>query len=161
MVACVTNKYALSANCRREISLADALKKPIIPLLMEETRWPPEGTMGPVFTELPYINMVKDKQIQKTWEGKPFEELVSKIRQYIPQLIHKVREETAAHSDAKDNVTGKTKTNSYKILENAKVGTQEAVKEQNAFGEEVNVAEASTNSTEKSNMRKSKACTLL
>ena len=31
VIACITPKYAISINCRREMALADALKKPIIP----------------------------------------------------------------------------------------------------------------------------------
>jgi hypothetical protein len=40
VLACVTPKYTLSINCRREMALADALTKPIIPLLLQEsTGW--------------------------------------------------------------------------------------------------------------------------
>ena len=84
VVSCVTPKYALSANCRREISLADALKKPIIPLLLEEMKWPPDGPMSMVFTELLFINMWRDPKIQTNWTGPKFSELQQKLEQYIP-----------------------------------------------------------------------------
>lgn len=59
VLSCVTQKYALSANCRREVSLADALKKPLLPLLLEQMTWPPPGPMSMAMTQLLYINFIK------------------------------------------------------------------------------------------------------
>ena len=42
-----------------QLSLADAIKKPIVPLLLEKMTWPPEGPMSMVFTQLLYINFCK------------------------------------------------------------------------------------------------------
>lgn len=82
MLSCVTSKYSLSANCRREVSLADALKKPIVPLLLETMTWPPEGPMSMVFTQLLYINFCKPNQdIQNHWNCPQMEELLGKITQ--------------------------------------------------------------------------------
>ncbi len=78
VVSCVTTKYSLSANCRREVSLADALKKPIIPLLLEQMKWPPDGPMSMVFTELLYINCYRDTDVQMSWKGPTFNELKGK-----------------------------------------------------------------------------------
>lgn len=86
VVTCVTQKYSLSANCRREISLADALKKPIIPLLLEQMKWPPDGPMSMVFTELLYINFYRDETVQMTWQGEQFDELKGKLRQFVPGI---------------------------------------------------------------------------
>ena len=59
MICCVTKKYiCLSEICQREVTLADALRKPIIPLLLEELDWPPEGQLALIFAKLLYINMV-------------------------------------------------------------------------------------------------------
>ncbi|XP_060592919.1 uncharacterized protein LOC132747533 [Ruditapes philippinarum] len=90
VVSCVTPKYALSANCRREISLADALKKPIIPLVLEAMTWPPDGPMSMVFTELLFINVHRDQQIQEKWTGPKVDELMGKLKIYIPdnEQIH-------------------------------------------------------------------------
>ena len=54
-VACVTEKYSKSKNCRKEVSLADSLEKTIVPLLREGT-WPVEGPMAVNFTRLIYVN---------------------------------------------------------------------------------------------------------
>ncbi|XP_070570166.1 uncharacterized protein [Ptychodera flava] len=78
VVSCCTKKYALSANCRREVSLADALKKPTIPLLLEGMAWPPEGPMSMPFAELLYIDFT-DAELQETFEGDKFEELLQQI----------------------------------------------------------------------------------
>lgn len=81
VLSCVTEKYSKSANCRREVSLADALKKPIIPLLLEDTTWPPSGPMSMVFTQLLYIDF-KDESVQQSWSGATFDELLKKIKLY-------------------------------------------------------------------------------
>ena len=86
VISCVTLKYSLSANCRREISLADALKKPIIPLLLEQMKWPPDGPMSMVFTELLFINFYRDEGVQTTWQGEKFDELTGKLGQYVPAV---------------------------------------------------------------------------
>ena len=84
VVSHVTSKYALSANCRREISLSDALKKPIIPLLLDNITWPPEGPMSLVFTQLLYIDF-KDNNTapQQLWSGSRFDQLIAKIDGYL------------------------------------------------------------------------------
>ncbi|XP_035672741.1 uncharacterized protein LOC118413458 isoform X2 [Branchiostoma floridae] len=81
VVSCVTPKYTLSANCRREVSLADALRKPIVPLLLQDTSWPPEGPMSMAFTELLYIDC-RDESTQNNWEGAKFEELLQQVSRH-------------------------------------------------------------------------------
>ncbi|KAL3868445.1 hypothetical protein ACJMK2_041252 [Sinanodonta woodiana] len=54
---CVSPKYVVSHHCTREVSLADLLRKPIIPVLMEKTLWPPPGGMALILSQLVYINM--------------------------------------------------------------------------------------------------------
>ena len=82
----ITQKYALSANCRREVSLADALKKPIIPLLMEKSDWPPSGPMSMVFTQLLFINFCKDETVQLRWDGPKFDELLQQMHMHVPAI---------------------------------------------------------------------------
>ncbi|XP_071509004.1 uncharacterized protein [Diadema antillarum] len=80
VVSCVTPKYALSANCRREVSLSDILRKPIVPLLMEQMPWPPEGPMSMPFTQLLYIDFTKEAS-QANFDDEKFDELVQKIQE--------------------------------------------------------------------------------
>ncbi|XP_067660412.1 uncharacterized protein [Haliotis asinina] len=83
VISCVTTKYCLSANCRREVSLADALKKPIVPLLLEPTAWPPSGPMIMVLTPLVYIDLSRDEQVQESWKGGKADELVQRIQNVL------------------------------------------------------------------------------
>nr|XP_022332627.1 uncharacterized protein LOC111130167 [Crassostrea virginica] len=103
VLSSVTTKYALSANCRREVSLADALKKPIIPLLMEKIDWPPSGPMSMVLTSLLYVNFSKDESIQLSWDGKVFDDLMKKIQESIPDKENEesILERKAPASDTK------------------------------------------------------------
>ncbi|XP_046377982.2 uncharacterized protein LOC124150105 [Haliotis rufescens] len=103
VLSCVTSKYSLSANCRREISLADALKKPIVPLLLEKMTWPPSGPMSMVFTQLLYINFTKDKSVQDLWSGKKFNELLIKLNQYVPDIILFGKEDEETEVNASPN----------------------------------------------------------
>ncbi|XP_071169778.1 uncharacterized protein [Mytilus edulis] len=86
VLTCITQKYSLSANCRREVSLADALKKPIIPLLLEKMDWPPSGPMSMVFTQLLFINFYRDEDVQMTWTGPKLDELMEKIGEHMPMI---------------------------------------------------------------------------
>ncbi|XP_005098116.2 uncharacterized protein LOC101850562 [Aplysia californica] len=83
VLSCVTQKYSLSANCRREVSLADALKKPLVPLLLEKMTWPPAGPMSMVMTQLLYIDFSQDDAEESTWTGPKFRELEAKIREHV------------------------------------------------------------------------------
>jgi hypothetical protein len=66
--------------CRREVSLADAIKKPIVPLLLERMSWPPEGPMSMVFSQLLYIDFCKpDENIQNNWQCPQFDQLLQQI----------------------------------------------------------------------------------
>ena len=94
VVSCATQIYSLPPNCRREVSRADAIKKPIIPLLLEDTTWPPGGPMSMVFTQLLYIKF--DESSQDKWTGPKFDELMMKLMDHLP-----VCEKPAAESAPK------------------------------------------------------------
>ncbi|XP_012937829.1 uncharacterized protein LOC101855561 [Aplysia californica] len=106
VLSCVTQKYSLSANCRREVSLADALKKPLVPLLLEKMTWPPAGPMSMVMTQLLYIDFAQEKA-QTEWSGPKFQELLDKINEHAPELAAKTEEkkETTSESDKKPGPT--------------------------------------------------------
>ena len=105
ILTCITQKYSLSANCRREVSLADALKKPMIPLLLEKIDWPPSGPMSMVFTQLLFINFYRDEEVQMRWDGPKFDELLQKIGEHV-QMILPVDEEGRVEKD--DNIEKQT-----------------------------------------------------
>jgi hypothetical protein len=72
-------------NFRREVSLADAIKKPIIPLKLDTAmKWPPEGPMSMAFSQMVYINFCKpNEDIQNDWSCPHFDELKDKIAEYL------------------------------------------------------------------------------
>lgn len=88
VVSSVTPKYALSANCRREVSLSDALRKPVIPILMEQMTWPPEGPMSMPFAQLLYIDFTKEST-QKDFTDNKFDELLEKLKEHatVEELV--------------------------------------------------------------------------
>ncbi|XP_071965603.1 uncharacterized protein [Antedon mediterranea] len=81
VISCVTPKYSLSANCRREVSLSDALRRPIIPILLQQMAWPPEGPMSMTFTQLLYIDFTKESS-QESFIDEQFDELIIKINEH-------------------------------------------------------------------------------
>ncbi|CAF0891470.1 unnamed protein product [Rotaria sordida] len=91
VLACVTPKYIKSINCRREMSLADALTKPIVSLLLEDTTtWPPAGPMALVFTEKPYIDFRHQNENipdgQDIWSLKQFEQVLARLKIAVPEV---------------------------------------------------------------------------
>ncbi|XP_041360375.1 uncharacterized protein LOC121376532 [Gigantopelta aegis] len=103
VVSCVTTKYALSANCRREVSLADALKKPLVPLLLESITWPPSGPMSMAFTQLLYIDFSRDDTVQNRWTGPEFDQLVTKIQEIIPPQTKSSVQSSSSKSQPSQN----------------------------------------------------------
>ena len=57
VIACVTPKFVISQHCLKELSVADLLRKPIIPVMVDKTVWPPPGGMSLIFSQNVYINM--------------------------------------------------------------------------------------------------------
>lgn len=56
VIACVTPKFVVSHYCNREMALADLLRKPIVPIMLAPTPWPPPGGMGLIFSQLVYVD---------------------------------------------------------------------------------------------------------
>eukprot|EP00056_Hartaetosiga_gracilis_P013879 m.234019 g.234019 ORF g.234019 m.234019 type:complete len:103 (-) comp13911_c4_seq2:112-420(-) len=62
----ISSEYAESQNCRKEVLLADNLKKPMLSILVQPPSripWPPTGPMGPVFAGSLYVECVSDSQL--------------------------------------------------------------------------------------------------
>ena len=90
IIACVTPKYTKSVNCRREMALSDALAKPIIPLLLEDTvSWPPPGPMSLVFAEKQFIDFrpsALDAERENIWANDQFQMIVDRLKIIIPEV---------------------------------------------------------------------------
>ncbi len=48
VISCITPKYMQSDNCIKDLTLAESLSKPIIPVMLRFCPWPPEGAPNPV-----------------------------------------------------------------------------------------------------------------
>ena len=107
IIACVTPKYTLSVNCRREMSLADALGKPIIPLLLEPLaeNWPPAGPMSLVFTGKTNIDS-RSHQKNDLWHGQEYDQILQKLRQHIPDVQPKNRNQNVITVDRSSSTSG-------------------------------------------------------
>ena len=76
----MTEKYIQSDMCQREATLADRLKKPIIPLLFEEISWPPEGQLSLIFARLLSIRI---SDIGSTIHDSELDQLMKKVEQLM------------------------------------------------------------------------------
>lgn len=56
VIACITPKFVVSHYCNREMALADLLHKPIVPVMLTATPWPPPGGMGLILAQLVYVD---------------------------------------------------------------------------------------------------------
>ncbi|KAI1290090.1 Protein maternal effect lethal 26 [Halotydeus destructor] len=57
VICCLSPRYAASRTCTREITLADVLQKPILPIILEATPWPPPGPLAIILSSLVYIDL--------------------------------------------------------------------------------------------------------
>ena len=81
VLCCMTPKYILSMNCRKEASLAKSLDKPMLVLLLEKTPWPAEGSMESILKDVPCIDFSGlDKDQSSLWNSVPGDKLDSKLR---------------------------------------------------------------------------------
>lgn len=66
----LTPRYVLSPLCSREMSLADILRKPIVPIMLEPTPWPPPGALALILSSLVYIDLCgKWNLLYSSWQG--------------------------------------------------------------------------------------------
>lgn len=57
IIACLTPRYIVSRICIREITLADVLNKPILPIMLERIKWPPPGPMAMIMSSLVFVDL--------------------------------------------------------------------------------------------------------
>ena len=67
--------------CQREMTLADTLRKPIIPLLFEFIDWPPAGQLALIFAKLLYIDM--SQRSESNFPDDKMKELILKIKGHV------------------------------------------------------------------------------
>lgn len=68
ILSCVTPKYIQSDSCLKDLTLAETMHKPIVPVMLRFCPWPPEGAPPPVrriFARLVPLDLSNDKQVQQ------------------------------------------------------------------------------------------------
>ena len=98
VLACVTKKYTRAENCQQEVRLAHSLKRPIIPLLLEEVRWPLEDEIGKILKEYDSLKLEKG-QGKKVFQNGQFENLIYKLNLYVPNAKLEVIKSTDQNGD--------------------------------------------------------------
>eukprot|EP00058_Branchiostoma_floridae_P006394 XP_002591882.1 hypothetical protein BRAFLDRAFT_89399 [Branchiostoma floridae] len=84
VISCVTPNYTKSDSCQNEVELAYRLKKPLVPVLLEKTAWPPEGPMAMPFAQLLYIDFTKESK-EHPWKGAKLNDLITSLEQRLKQ----------------------------------------------------------------------------
>ena len=89
MVAFITPRFIMSEACKKEVSLADLLRKPIIPVMVERTAWPPPGPLALIMAQHIYIDLSGTGGHggcgkEADW-GSKVRELVRRLRLYTTQ----------------------------------------------------------------------------
>lgn len=89
VISCVTLRYSQSANCRKEVALADSVSKPIVPILLEKgLKYPPPGPMAPTLGVLKCINFTSNNinaNNEISWEGKAFNDLLAAMKTHLSE----------------------------------------------------------------------------
>ena len=57
MLAFISPRFILSDYCLKEVNLADLLRLPIIPVMVEKTPWPPPGSLAMILSQHIYIDL--------------------------------------------------------------------------------------------------------
>ena len=120
IVACVSQEYADSQNCRMEFQFAAlSLKKPIVALLVgdQEAEWR-QTSIGMVVSDLDTI--VDFQQIKSSWvisqQSIKFDEKIKKVCQFVKQLMINptvMKKKTTMAKKGKKVMKKKTATKSF------------------------------------------------
>ena len=84
VICCITPKYMQSDNCIKDLTLAEVLHKPILPIMMRFCPWPPDGAplqVRKILVKLTPIDLSNDKLFKQN-----FHVLLDKIRKIISPI---------------------------------------------------------------------------
>ena len=90
-LCCLSPLYAVSeSTCCKEANLADLLHKPILPVMIRRTPWPPPGSLALILAQLIYVDLAGNgghggAGRDAEWSFR-VKDLVNRIRAYIRVL---------------------------------------------------------------------------
>ncbi|CAG2111587.1 unnamed protein product, partial [Medioppia subpectinata] len=91
VLCCLTPRYAASPMCSREVTLADVLHKPILPIIIEMTPWPPPGAMAVIMSSIVYVDMCgvgSHSGIGRIQDSESrFREILDRVSRYIAGYV--------------------------------------------------------------------------
>lgn len=73
--------------CNREVALADVLHKPILPLIIEFTPWPPPGAMALIMSSIVYVDLCGVGSHHGTGRTQDTESCFRKILDHITRYV--------------------------------------------------------------------------
>ena len=103
MLVFISPRLILSEFCIKEVNLADMLRMPIIPIMIEKTPWPPPGALAMILSQHVYVDLAgtgghggcgRDAD----WSTK-IRELIRRLRLYtnaVPKEVLESPEDTEA-----------------------------------------------------------------
>ncbi|CAH1255351.1 Hypp1518 [Branchiostoma lanceolatum] len=81
VICCITPKYIQSDNCSKDLTLAETLYKPIIPLMLRFLPWPPEGAPTAVRKILAKLSTV-DLSTEKLFKQN-FYQVLERVKKHL------------------------------------------------------------------------------
>ena len=79
---CITRNYVRSGICRQELEMAANLKKPIVPIILEEMQWPPEN-LSIVLSGLVYIRLHTFANRNPPWLPEKYTDLLNVLKRIL------------------------------------------------------------------------------
>lgn len=101
LICCITPKYLASDVCIKDINLADALRIPIIPILLKSCTWPPENVqfqIRRILVSLKYIDISNDALLKRNLP-KVISAIHSSASKYTKQFLKQSNNTTNNFTD--------------------------------------------------------------
>ena len=96
MLVFISPRLVLSEFCIKEVNLADMLRMPIIPIMIEKTPWPPPGVLAMILSQHVFVDLAGTgghggRGKDADWSTK-LRELIRRLRLYTNSAPKEVSE---------------------------------------------------------------------
>ena len=91
----MTPKYVCSENCTKDLSIAESLNKPVVPVMLQWLAWPPEGGRARrILAPLSCIDMSNDNLFKRN---------LSTVEAHLKKLAGKTKSTRLQRDGARPN----------------------------------------------------------